>query len=120
MLVTLSDLARFRGFFCTLQSKDTLYLIDKVTNDTTETNTLRKSTNFQANPSTGEFYAKGYRRIDITGQTLDINTLNLSSGSPMTISFSIHSTSGLVMTFLNHTLLSLPSKALLILLSSML
>ena len=51
-------------------------------NDTTETNTLNKSTNFKANPSTGAFYAKGYDRIDITGQTLDINTLNLSTGSP--------------------------------------
>lgn len=52
-------------------------------NDTTETNSLRKSTNFQANPSTGEFYAKGYRRIDITGDTLDLNTLNLQNGYPM-------------------------------------
>lgn len=51
-------------------------------NDTTETNSLRKSINFKANPATGEFYAKGYRRISITGQTLDINTLTLSSGSP--------------------------------------
>lgn len=51
-------------------------------NDTTETNTLRKSANFIANPSTGAFYAKGYDRTDITGQTLDINTLNLSAGSP--------------------------------------
>lgn len=51
-------------------------------NDTTETNTLHKSTNFKANPATGEFYAKGYRRIDITGQTLNVNTLNLATGTP--------------------------------------
>lgn len=51
-------------------------------NDTTETNTLRKSTNFRANPSTGAFYAKGYDRIDITGQTVNINTYTLSAGSP--------------------------------------
>lgn len=51
-------------------------------NDSTETNTARKSANFWANPATGELYAKGFRRTDITGQTLDINTLNLSSGAP--------------------------------------
>ena len=51
-------------------------------NDSTETNTSRKSANFWANPATGELYAKGFRRTDITGQTLDINTLNLSSGAP--------------------------------------
>lgn len=62
-------------------------------NDTTETQGLRKSANFLANPSTGEFYAKGYRRIDITGQTLDINTLNLSSGAPQIMSY-IEKTSG--------------------------
>lgn len=62
-------------------------------NDTTETNTLRKSTNFTANPSTGAFYAKGYDRIDITGQTLDINTLTLSAGSPEIMKY-IEKTSG--------------------------
>lgn len=51
-------------------------------NDTTETNTLRKSANFKANPSTGAFYAKGYDRIDISGQTVDLNSYTLSSGSP--------------------------------------
>ena len=56
-------------------------------NDTTETTTARKSTNFLANPSTGEFYAKGYRRIDITGKTIDINSYNLSSGAPMMMFF---------------------------------
>ncbi len=62
-------------------------------NDTTETNTLRKSGNFTANPSTGAFFAKGYDRIDITGQTLDINTLNLSAGSPEIMRY-IEKTSG--------------------------
>lgn len=56
-------------------------------NDTTETTTARKSANFLANPSTGEFYAKGYRRIDITGKTIDINSYNLSSGAPMMMFF---------------------------------
>ena len=56
-------------------------------NDTTETATARKSANFLANPSTGEFYAKGYRRIDITGKTIDINSYNLSSGAPMMMFF---------------------------------
>ena len=51
-------------------------------NNTTETNTLRKSGNFTANPSTGAFYAKGFDRITITGQTLDVDTLTLSTGSP--------------------------------------
>lgn len=56
-------------------------------NDTTETNTGRKSANFLVNPSTGEFFAKGYRRNDITGQTLDINTLNLSTGAPSIVRY---------------------------------
>ena len=62
-------------------------------NDTTETNTLRKSTNFKANPSTGAFYAKGYDRVDITGQTININNYNLSAGSPEIIRF-IEKTNG--------------------------
>lgn len=62
-------------------------------NDTNETNTLRKSVNFTANPSTGAFYAKGYDRINITGQTLDINTLTLSAGSPQIMRY-IEKTSG--------------------------
>lgn len=56
-------------------------------NDTTETNTGRKSANFLVNPSTGEFFAKGYRRNDITGQTLNINTLNLSTGAPSIVKY---------------------------------
>lgn len=64
------------------ESTDYRVILSTNPNDTTETNTLRKSANFLANPSTGEFYAKGYRRIDLTGEVLDINTLNLSSGSP--------------------------------------
>ena len=51
-------------------------------NDTTETDTLRKSTNFTANPSTGAFYAGGYDKIDISDKTLDMDTITLSSGSP--------------------------------------
>ncbi len=66
----------------TAGSADYRMILSYNANDTTETNTLRKSINFKANPATGEFYAKGYRRISITGQTLDLNTLTLSSGSP--------------------------------------
>ena len=66
----------------TTTAADYRMLFSTNANDTNETNTVRKSANFLANPSTGEFYAKGFRRIDITGQTLDIDTLTLSSGSP--------------------------------------
>lgn len=62
-------------------------------NDTTETNTLRKSVNFQANPSTGAFYAKGYERIDISNLTVDIDDYTLSSGSPHIMRY-IEKTSG--------------------------
>ena len=62
-------------------------------NDTTETNTLRKSTNFQANPSTGAFYAKGYDIVDLTDKTQDLNALTLSSGTPMKM-FYIEKTNG--------------------------
>lgn len=66
----------------TTGSADYRMVLSSNANDTTETNTTRKSVNFTGNPATGEFYAKGYRRIDITGQTLDINTINLASGAP--------------------------------------
>ncbi len=57
-------------------------LLSPNANDTAETNGAVKSANFIANPSTGAFCAKGYDRIDITGQTLDLNDLNLSAGHP--------------------------------------
>lgn len=57
-------------------------LLSTNANDTDETNTIRKSANFTANPNTGAFFAKGFDRIDITGKTLDVNTLTLASGSP--------------------------------------
>ena len=62
-------------------------------NDTTETNTLRKNTNFRANPGTGAFYAKGYRRINITGQTVNLNNYNLSDGAIHVMGF-IETTNG--------------------------
>ena len=71
----------------TTTAADYRVILSANANDTTETTTARKSTNFLANPSTGEFYAKGYRRIDITGNTVDINTYNLSSGAPMRMFF---------------------------------
>ena len=66
----------------TTTSADYRILLSQNANDTTETQGARKSTNFRANPSTGALYAKGYDRVDITGQTLNINTLTLSAGSP--------------------------------------
>lgn len=77
----------------TTGSADYRMVLSGNANDTTETNTARKSTHFLANPATGEFYAKGFRRINITGQTLDINTLNLSSGAPCIMRY-IEKTSG--------------------------
>lgn len=77
----------------TTGSADYRMVLSGNANDTTETNTARKSANFLANPATGEFYAKGYRRISITGQTLDINTLNLSAGAPCIMRY-IQKTSG--------------------------
>lgn len=50
-------------------------------NDTTSTSGARKSVNFTANPATGAFYAKGYNRIDITGETIDLDTYTLEDGT---------------------------------------
>ena len=77
----------------TTGSADYRMVLSGNANDTTETNTARKSTHFLANPATGEFFAKGYRRINITGQTMDVNTLNLSSGAPCIMLY-IEKTSG--------------------------
>lgn len=78
----------------TTGSADYRLLLSANANDTTETNTGRKSANFRANPSTGEFYAKGFRRVDITGQTVDINTLNLSAGAPQIMRYIERTTGG--------------------------
>lgn len=70
----------------TTTNADYRVILSTNANNTTETNTLRKSGNFIANPNTGEFYAKGYRRTAIVADTeanaFDLNTLTLSSGSP--------------------------------------
>lgn len=66
----------------TTTSAEYRLLLSTNANDTTETNGTRKSTNFRANPATGAFYAKGFNRTAITGQTLDVDTLTLSEGSP--------------------------------------
>lgn len=63
-------------------SADYRMLLSYDSNDTTRTVGTRKSKKFLANPGTGEFFAEGYRRTDLTGSTLDIDTLTLSSGSP--------------------------------------
>lgn len=77
----------------TTGSADYRMVLSGNANDTTETNTARKSANFLANPATGELYAKGFRRINITGQTLNINILNLSAGAPCIMRY-IEKTSG--------------------------
>ena len=74
-------------------SGDKRVILSANANDTEETNYVVKSSNFMADPVTGEFYAKGYRRNDITGKTLDINTLTLSSGAPQIMRY-IEKTSG--------------------------
>ena len=56
-------------------------------NDTTETNTLRKSGHFKANPATGAFFATGYDRNDITGQTKDLNDITLFHGNCQIVKF---------------------------------
>lgn len=66
----------------TTESADYRVVLTGNANDTTETGTVHKSANFQANPATGEFFARGYRRIDLTGQRIDIDTLSLSGGFP--------------------------------------
>lgn len=66
-------------------NSDYRLLLSYSANDTDTTNISYKSTNFKANPSTGALYAKGYDRYNITGQTLDVNTLTLSAGSPHTM-----------------------------------
>lgn len=57
-------------------------LFSKSANDTNETDDVRKSVNLQFNPSTGALYSLGYDRIDISGQTVDLNTYTLSAGHP--------------------------------------
>ena len=66
----------------TTTSADYRVLLSTNAHDSNETNAIRKSTNFRANPATGAFFAKGFNRNVITGQTLDVNTLTLSAGSP--------------------------------------
>lgn len=58
-------------------------------NDTTETAGARKSAKLTFNPSTGALYTYGQDRIDITGETVDINTYNLEAnyGSPQIMRF---------------------------------
>ena len=77
----------------TTTKADYRVLFSNSANDTTETAGVRKSAKFLANPNTGEFYAQGYRRQDITGKTLDLNTLNLSAGAPHSMRY-IEKTSG--------------------------
>lgn len=65
----------------TTTSADYRVLLSGNANDTTETTTGRKSTNLRFNPSSGGLYSFGFLWTDITGQTLDINTLTLSDGT---------------------------------------
>lgn len=62
-------------------------LLSNTPDSAQETNSVLKSDKFRANPATGEFSPIGYGRNDITGQTLDIDTLTLSSGSPKIVKY---------------------------------
>ena len=58
-------------------------LFSATADNTTRTEAAGKNSNLLFNPSTGAFYAEGFNRVDITGQTLDLNTLTLKeTGSP--------------------------------------
>lgn len=65
----------------TTTSADYRVLLSGNANDTTETTTGRKSANLKFNPSSGGLYSFGFLWTDITGLTLDINTLTLSNGT---------------------------------------
>jgi hypothetical protein len=65
----------------TTTSADYRVLLSGNANDTTETTTVRKSTNLKFSPSSGGLYSFGFLWTDITGLTLDINTLTLSNGT---------------------------------------
>ena len=65
----------------TTTSADYRVLLSGNANDTTETTTGRKSVNLRFNPSSGGLYSFGFLWTDITGLTLDINTLTLSNGT---------------------------------------
>ena len=62
-------------------------LMSASANDTTSTEGSKKSTRLTFNPSTGELSTTGFKRNDITGQTLDLNTLTLSSFSPNIVQY---------------------------------
>ena len=64
----------------TTTSADYRVLLSGNANDTTETTTGRKSANLKFNPSSGGLYSFGFLWTDITGSTLDIDTLTLSDG----------------------------------------
>ena len=63
-------------------NNDYRVLLSNSANNIDETNQVRKSSSFTANPNTGAFYSIGYDRNDITGKTIDLDTLTLSAGSP--------------------------------------
>lgn len=65
----------------TTASADYRVLLSGNANDTTETTTGHKSANLRFNPSSGGLYSFGFLWTDITGQTLDIDTLTLSDGT---------------------------------------
>ena len=62
-------------------------LLSNAGTDTDETNVVHKSGSFIANPSTGALYVKGYDRIPLEGNTVDLNTLTLASGHPMSMHY---------------------------------
>lgn len=56
-------------------------LFSATADNTTRTEGTRKNSNLLFNPNSGALYADGYTRRNITGQTLDLNTLTLSAGT---------------------------------------
>ena len=63
-------------------------------NDTTQGSVVNKSANFTANPWTGGFYAKGFMRRNIGGETVDINDYNLADGSSDATFFIVKTSGG--------------------------
>lgn len=69
-------------------------LLSGQANDTEQMSIINKSVNFTANPFTGAFYAKGFNRIDISADEVDINTLNLSDGASHSMHYIVTNDTG--------------------------
>lgn len=78
----------------TTTSADYEVLFSATADNTTRTEGARKNNNLLFNPSTGELGANGYRRRNITGATLDLDTLTLSTGAPHIVYYICKTTGG--------------------------